>query len=111
VFGLSAPKFFTNFVIAEALNSSSERSRRSARADIVAYGGILAVIVTSYLLSWWLLILGPIAFIIGSKITKNAYNEAILTSAIYSEIIFCFMYYARIVSIEAGGEHYYHKTD
>jgi hypothetical protein len=78
---------------------------------IVAYGGILAVIVTSYLVSWWLLILGPISFIIGSKITKKSYNEAIFTSAMYSEIIFCFMYYAGIVSIEAGDEYYYHKTD
>lgn len=80
---------------------------------IFAYGGFLASIAAAYFISWWLLILAPIAFIIGSKMTKNSYNAAIVRSAASAEILFCFLYFSGQISVDipSTGDHYFFQRD
>ena len=80
---------------------------------IIAYGGILASIGVSYFVSWWLLVLIPIVFVVGNRIVKRSYNSAILRTAATSELLFCFLYFAGQVSIDlpSAGEHYYYKRE
>ena len=82
-------------------------------ALIVAYGGIIASIALAYFISWWLLILIPVAFVMGGKLTKNSYNSAILRTASSSELIFCFLYFSGQVSVDvpSTGDHYFFERD
>ena len=74
---------------------------------IFAFGGGLASIISAYFLGWWLLVLCPIAFALGSKTTRTSYNSAILRSATISEILFCFLYFYGQISVDvpSTGEH------
>ena len=67
---------------------------------LIAYGGVLAAIALSFIYSWWLLILIPVLFSIGTSMTKRAYNNAIFDSAFSSEIVFCFLYFSGQVSVD-----------
>lgn len=80
---------------------------------LIMYGGILAALFFSYVYSWWLLLTIPFAFGIGASITKKAYNSAVFKSAFSSELIFCFLYFTRQISVEIpeSNEHYYYKGE
>lgn len=77
----------------------------------VAYGGVLASLVCSILYSWWLLIAAPMMFVMGTKMTKKAYNNVIFNGAFSSEIAFCFLYFIGQISIDIPklDEHYFFK--
>ena len=79
--------------------ASTSDSIKSNLGLFISYGGILAVIIASFIYSWWLLFAVPVAFVVGSSITKNAYNNAIFNAAFTSEIAFCFLYFIRQVSV------------
>jgi hypothetical protein len=79
----------------------------------IAYGGILGSIVAAYFVSWWLLILIPVMFILGSRMMKNSYNTAILRTAAGSELLFCFLFFSGQVSVDvpSTGDHYFYKQE
>lgn len=81
------------------LASSSDKIISNIGMFIV-YGGMLAAFALSFIYSWWLLILIPVVFPIGTSMTKRAYNNAIFDGAFSSEIIFCFLYFSGQVSVD-----------
>ena len=81
--------------------ASTTDSIKSNLGLFIAYGGILAAIIFAFIYSWWLLILIPIVFIVGTSMTKNAYNNAIFNCTFSSEIIFCFLYFTGQVSVDS----------
>ena len=53
----------------------------------------VAAIVLGYLHSWWWLLAAVAGLITGSKGMKRVYNRVILSSALGSELEFCYLYF------------------
>jgi hypothetical protein len=79
----------------------------------IGYGGILASLVCSFLFSWWLLLFIPVAFVIGTNLTKKKYNSVVFNGAVSSEIAFCFLYFSGQISVDIPkhDEHYFYKRE
>lgn len=58
----------------------------------------LASLVLAFIHSWWWL-WGMAGLIIGISRSKRLYNRVILSSAVQSELVFCFLYFVRQISI------------
>jgi hypothetical protein len=96
-----------------SLVATKAEKARSTLGLVIAYGGSLVAIGASIFYSWWILAAIPICIIVGMRITKFAYNTAILRSGLSSELIFCFLYFMGQVSVDRPRteEHFYHKRD
>ncbi len=94
------------------LASKSDKIKSNIGMFIV-YGGVLGAIIFSFIYSWWLLILLPALFAMGTSITNRAYNNAIFDSAFNSELVFCFLYFSGQVSVNVPklNRHFYHKSE
>ena len=79
----------------------------------IGYGGILASLACSYFFSWWLLLVAPMTFFVGTNMTKKAYNNVVFNGAVSSEIAFCFLYFTGQVSVDVPklDGHYFYKKE
>ena len=103
-----------SFALESSLFSLIASTYENLKANIgmlIVYGGILSAIVLAIFYSLWFLIAIPFLFIIGTSLTKNAYNSAVFKAAFSSEPVFCFLYYSGQISVEntqSNEEYYYH---
>lgn len=88
------PGFFDSFA------SAFERFRFSTYTASMFIIPI-AAIALGYFVSWWcllLILLVPVAM----KVSKKLYDKVLFRAAFSSEAIFCFLYFARQVSVTTG---------
>lgn len=82
----------------------------ASRAEVLTYYFFLAVtylspivaIVLGFMFSWWWILLAPLGIWFGMRGTKATYNKVIFSSALRSEIEFCFLYFLRQISVTSA---------
>ncbi len=99
--------FHYDSALFSALARPGERFQRDVLIGVMFLVPVLAVIL-AFLYAWWSAF-GLLAFFVGMKGNKKLYNSVIFRAALYSEPLFCFLYYARQVSLGSGGQEYYWK--
>lgn len=75
------------------LASPSERFASTAYS-VLMFIFPVAALGLGYWLSWWWLLAGLAGPIAASKGMKRTYNRVILSSALRSELLFCYLYFA-----------------
>jgi len=75
--------------------------------------GPVAAFVACFFVSWWLLLAVPVAFFMGLRMTRNAYQIAIFAAAFEAEISFCLLYFYRQVGVNdmTTGRGYYWNAE
>ena len=74
------------------------QSKLNSTYLILAFGLPVISIILAIFYSWWWL-LGIISFFFLGKRARYIYDNVILQSALDSELLFCFLYYIRQISV------------